>query len=471
MAFKFLSQLAQALQKNKTTAEPADSPAPISRGSTPVFGVGALIDQRYRLDAEIGRGGMGIVYRAYDIQNQREVAIKVISFNELNTLSRQQFSREAQITARLNHPHIIAVYETGTVETGASEPSPFIVMELVRGESLDDMRGFTYPRIIDLGEQICAALAYAHNQGFVHRDLKPGNVLIEKRGFQVFAKLADFGLARPLGAENLPSESNMAGSILYLAPEVIAGQLADTRSDLYALGAMLYLMITGRVPFSAFDEKSILAQHLEEAVAPPSQSRPDVPPALEAIVLRLLAKNPADRFASAQEVCEALGQVQLTQGTAAAHGNLPPLATDLSGCETEIARGIELLTQSQLVTVLDFDAGFAPAIGAQLTGQFADGVWLVELEMLHDPALVLPTVAAILGVRENPQRALTVLLIESLREKNLLLILNHCDHLRGACAQLIQTVIGACPDARILASSRQPFNLPEEKHFRAPASL
>src|ERR1044071_755825 len=198
-------------------------------GSTTRFASGTLVNDRYRLEAEIGRGGMGIVYRAHDIPKDREVAIKVINPDTSNALTRQQFLRETEICAQFQHPHIVTVYETGTLDT--EEPLPFIVMELVQGIRLDELPRLTSARILAIAKQICEALDYAHKQGFVYRDLKPGNMLVEKRGFQYFVKLMDFGLARPRGMAYLPTESSLAGSFFYLAPELIAGQPADIASD------------------------------------------------------------------------------------------------------------------------------------------------------------------------------------------------------------------------------------------------
>ena len=410
---------------------------------------------------------MGIVFRAHDISNNRYVALKVINPAMANSLTRQQFLHEAEIASRFNHPHIVAVYETGTVETSEQEQLPFIVMELVEGTSLEEMHGLTYARIIDSSKQICDALDYAHNQGFVYRDLKPGNVLIEKRGFRYFVKLTDFGLARPRGMAYLGNESSLAGSFFYLAPELIAGQPADVASDLYALGATLYEMITGRVPFSDFDEKTVLSQHLEESVMPPSYSRGDVPPALEAIVLRLLAKDPGNRFASAKEVRQALEQVTVARRGSGNRGNLPLWGSmEPVGHENEIAQIIQLLESNQLVTLLGEGERLSLEVGVKLADQFLDGVWLVELEGLTEPTQVLEMVASVLGVRREADRALSVSLMEHVREQNLLLLLDHCDSFLGACAQLIQTLLTSCPDVWILSSSGQPLNVPNEKCYR-----
>ncbi len=437
----FLSRLSQAFQKNKTDSKAA-------------FGIGTLVNQRYRLDAEIGRGGMGIIYRAHDIPQARDVAIKMINADTANALSLGQFSREAQISLQLHHPHITAVYETCM-----DEPSPFIVMELLHGSSLADESQFTYARIIDIAKQICDALEYIHGRGFVYRDLKPANVILEKHGFQTFVKLLDFGLARPRGEDYLPNESSLAGTVFYLAPELINGKPADISSDLYALGALLYEIVTGRVPFSNINEQNILAQHLEEKVSPPGQSRSDVPPELESIILRLLEKDPKDRFASAKDVQDELAKIKLPSASSS-RGNLPKVE---NVSQEDVARIIQLIESNKLVTLLNDDEALAVAVGSQLTDQFTDGIWLVQLDSVQEPALVLPTVSSVLGVNGNPNRPPAILLIEFLREKNFLLILGHCGHLVGACVQLATTILSACPEVWILAVSQRPLNIPEEQ--------
>lgn len=441
------ARISNALKKNQDGQ-------PLRAELEPTVGLGAMIGQRYRLDAEIGRGGMGIVYRAHDVQTDRDVALKIINPETANALTLQQFSREAVIVGKLDHPQIAAVYDAG-----AQESLPFIVMELVQGTSLEDLHGFTCARIIDIGIQLCEVLEYIHTQGFVYRDLKPGNVILEKRGFRYLVKLIDFGLARPHGEAYLPNESSLAGTVFYLAPELIKGQPADIGSDLYAFGALLYELITDRVPFFNIDENNIRTQHLEEQPAPPSHSRDDVPPVLEAIVLRLLAKQPKDRFASAFEVCQALKQIPIASGSAK-RGNLPK--TDCAVSEKDLEKVIELLYSNQLVTLLDKDDTLALAVGTKLADQFSDGAWIVDLETLKDPMMVLQAVAAVLGVSVDSQRAPTVLLIENLREKNLLLLLRHFSHVRAACSQLAETILRTCPDVSILAVGDMPLTMTGE---------
>ena len=434
------------LKKEKTSEIPVQ----------PKFAVGAVVNQRYRLEAEIGRGGMGIIYRAHDLTENREVAFKVINPETANALSLGQFSHEAEILSKLNHPHIVTIYHTGFVN---DDPSlPYLVMELLQGKPLSDIGALTFPRIISIAEQNCETLAYIHERGFVYRDIKPNNILLEKRGFDYFIKLIDFGLARPRGEAYLPNESSLAGTVFYLAPELIAGQPADIASDLYALGILLYEMIVGRVPFSDIDEATIQLQHQQQKAPPPSQSRPDVPPELDALVLQLLEKNPQDRPESASEVLKILNAIHFEKTF---QGNLPSNIPD----NAETHPIAQLIAKHSLITLADNDLPFALSAASQLADQFSDGVWLIELEKIKEPTGVLSAVYSTLGIKENPNRPPVVTLIEFLREKNLLLLLTHCGHVLGACAQLTFAITNSCPDVRILAISDKPLNQPNEKIY------
>jgi len=202
---------------------------------------------------------------------------------------------------------------------------------------------------------------------------------------------------------------------------------------------------------------------LEEKVTPPGQSRSDVPPALESIILRLLEKNPKDRFASAHEVRSALERIEL-RSESELHGNLPQ--ADFMERGSEVGQVIQLLEESQLVTLMNDDESLAYAVGRQLSDQFTDGVWVVHFESVDEPAMVLKTVASTLGACQVSERPLAVCLIEFLREKELLLILNRCGHISGACSQLTETILRGCPDVRILASSDKPLSAVNEKYYQ-----
>jgi ABC-type transport system substrate-binding protein/predicted Ser/Thr protein kinase len=259
--------------------------------------VGTRLNARYRIDAELGRGGMGIVYRAYDDLLGRDVAVKVLNESGLGTQGRARLLREAQAAAKLNHPNIVSIHDVGE-----ADGKLFIVMEFVEGDSLYNRRPTDLGEILAVTRQVCAALEHAHMHGIIHRDLKLENVVITQ---DQVVKLMDFGLAHTGDLPRLTLEGALIGTLSYLAPELILGQPASAQSDLYALGVMLYEMTTGRPPFTG-DNLTVLSQHLYATVVPPSSHNPQIPPALESLILRLLSRRPEERLASAAEVRLAL---------------------------------------------------------------------------------------------------------------------------------------------------------------------
>lgn len=267
-----------------------------------------LLASRYRLATELGRGGMGIVYRAHDTVLERDVAVKVLSGSELGTAGRARLLREAQLAASLDHPNIVGIYDAGEAD-GTS----YIVMQLVTGHSLHEQPPRDVAQIVTIARQICAALEHAHARGIVHRDLKPENILLTADGT---AKLMDFGLARS-AASRLSSEGALIGTVFYLAPEQALGETVDGRADLYALGVLLYELLTGRLPFTGDDPLAIVAQHLHAPVVPPSTYNPAVPGALDTLVVQLMSKRPADRPASATVTGRALEELLLAPAVAA----------------------------------------------------------------------------------------------------------------------------------------------------------
>ena len=266
--------------------------------SSASFSLGDVLRGRYRLDSQIGRGGMGVVYRATDLELHRRVAVKVISENSSGD-ARERLIREARAAAALNHPHIISVYDVGE-----ANGLPFFVMELVEGPSLSKTPPTELSRIVELGLQICAALEHAHTNNIVHRDLKPDNVLVSTTGQSV--KLADLGLALPGHGARISRAGLVLGTPSYMAPEQALGHEVDARTDLYALGVLLYELTTGRVPFKGDDPLAVVSQHVHAPAVPPRVLRSDVPRALEILILRLLEKNPDARFQTATEVAAAL---------------------------------------------------------------------------------------------------------------------------------------------------------------------
>jgi len=230
--------------------------------------IGTLIEDRYLIESELGRGGMGIVYRAEDTLLERPVAVKVVSASGLGTEGRNRLLQEARAAARLNHPNIVAVHDVGVASVPDQvEPTSYIVMELVEGQTLRDFQPQDMAQIIQVAIAMCDALEAAHQQGIIHRDLKPENVVVTPTDT---VKLMDFGLARVYGKERLTEEGTFMGTLSYLAPEVILGQEADARSDLYAFGVLLYEISAGKPPFEAENLTAVISQHLHAPIVPPS---------------------------------------------------------------------------------------------------------------------------------------------------------------------------------------------------------
>src|SRR3954454_6110724 len=254
---------------------------------------------RYELGEEIGHGGMADVYLAHDRLLDRRVAVKVLlpEFAS-DAISVERFRREAQAAAGLNHPHIVAVYDWGE-----EDDTSFIVMEYVPGQTLRELMQ-TYGRLsamdaARIAAEIADALSFAHAHGVVHRDVKPGNVLITPQG-QV--KVTDFGIARAETSEPLTKTGAVLGTATYFSPEQAQGFALDGRSDVYALGVVLYEMVTGVAPFIAASPVSVAYKHVREEPVPPSSVVRDLPPAIDRIVLTAMAKDVNARYQSAQDL-------------------------------------------------------------------------------------------------------------------------------------------------------------------------
>jgi tRNA A-37 threonylcarbamoyl transferase component Bud32 len=279
------------------------------------WGTGGVVgDGRYRLTRKLGRGGMAEVFAAEDVRLGREVAVKLLRPDLAeDPVSKARFSREAQSVAGLNHHAVVAVYDTGE-DTGPAGTVPYIVMELVEGRTIRELLvgGGPPPTVDDalvIVSGVLEALAYSHAHGIVHRDIKPANVIITDTGA---VKVMDFGIARALhGASTTMTQTGMVmGTPQYLSPEQALGKAVDTRSDLYATGCLLYELLALRPPFVGETPLSVVYQHVQDEPRPPSTVDPRVPPELDGLVLHALAKQPDDRFQTAEEM---LGVVRYAQ--------------------------------------------------------------------------------------------------------------------------------------------------------------
>jgi hypothetical protein len=265
---------------------------------------GKILGARYRLGAMIGRGGMSTVYRAEDLRLERTVAIKVMSaaLAEQDPVSIARFEREARAAASLSDPGIATVYDTGV-----EGDSRYIVMELAPGRSLQTIIQEEAPlppaRAAEIAAKVAGVLSVAHSAGIVHRDIKPGNVMVASNGS---VKVLDFGIARASGGATLTQVHSVVGTVAFMSPEQAMGEPTDSRSDIYSLGCVLYAMLTGQPPFMAEMTAAVLHQHASVPPRPLRELAPNVPVALDALVMEMLAKDPSGRPQTAAEVRDRL---------------------------------------------------------------------------------------------------------------------------------------------------------------------
>jgi eukaryotic-like serine/threonine-protein kinase len=310
---------------------------------------------RYELGRMIGRGGMAEVYAAHDALLDREVAVKVLRerFRDDEAFT-ARFHDEARHVARLAHPNLVVVFDTGT-----QDAAPFIVMERIRGRTLQqamDAGGLTEDRALQVAADVCGALGYAHEHGIVHRDVKPGNVMLAEDGS---VKVTDFGIARAMSDETVTVTAAVLGTAAYLSPEQAQGRRVDARSDLYSLGVVTYELLTGKVPFTAETAVAVALQHVRAAPTPVRELAPTVSRHAETIVMRLLEKDPDRRYQHADEVRLDLERARRGEPP------LPLRTVQARRAAAPVAAGAD--AGDRTTTIL-------PAVAGGVAGQVAGGV-------------------------------------------------------------------------------------------------
>ncbi len=425
------------------------------------------LGSRYRVERALGRGGSATVYLAEDTRHHRNVAIKVLHPEVAAALGRERFLREIEVVARLAHPHIVPLHDSG-----AAGDLLYYVMPYVDGETLRDRlrrEGSLAPdEAVRITREIALGLEYAHRRGLVHRDVKPENVLLADG----MALLTDFGIATQSDRSlQFTTAGFTVGTPTYMAPEQILGRDVDARTDLYALACVLYEMLATEPPFHG-EAESVLRQHV--AAPPPrvTANRPALPNALADALGAALAKAPADRPSTLTEFARAISDAiapRAPVAPAAAPAALPRPRTRFVGRERDLASLPDLLAEERLVTITGIGGTgktrVAVEVAARVAGRFEGGVHFVDLAPLSDPARVVAATAAALGVSAPEERDLRAALLAHVAGRTLLLLVDNCEHLRDATAELVDDLLAAGPGVRVLATSREGLGVGGERLY------
>ncbi|ANS32140.1 transcriptional regulator, LuxR family (plasmid) [Rhodococcus opacus] len=476
---------------------------------------------------EIGRGGFGVVFRCLQPSLARTVAVKVLT-SGLDDENIERFLREQRAMGRLSgHPNIVTIFQVGATPSG----SPFIVMQYQPKDSLDGRirrdGPLAWVEALGLGVKLAGALETAHRLDVLHRDVKPANILFTDYGDP---QLTDFGIARMPGAFET-SEGTVTGSPAFTAPEVLAGQSPSPASDVYSLGVTLFCALTGHAPFERRQGERVVAQFLRITTQPiPDLRGRDLPDDVCHAIESAMARTPGDRPTTAADFGDQLRSIQSrhnlrvddmavkpntgdaehqndepnrdksagtstvlsptpsapapkaakppqtnvppSAGRRGKAGNLPLELTSFVGRRHKLAETKKQLSTSRLVTLTGIGGvgktRLALRVATDSRRAFKDGVWLVELGELQDAMLVASTVSSAFGLRNHSAVPSQAKLIEYLLEKQLLLVLDNCEHLVLAVAALAEKLLRTCPGLRILATSREPLGLGGEAAIRVP---
>ncbi|WP_027499718.1 protein kinase domain-containing protein [Rhodococcus sp. UNC363MFTsu5.1] len=446
---------------------------------------------------EIGRGGFGVVYRCTQTSLDRTVAVKVLT-NDFSEENRERFLREQRAMGRLTgHPNIVNVLQVGVTDSG----QPFIVMPYHSQGSLDTRIRQHGPlpveEVLRLGVKLAGALEAAHGQGIVHRDVKPANILLTDYGEPA---LTDFGIAHISGGFETAT-GLVTGSPAFTAPEVLGGAASSPASDIYGLGATLFCALTGHAAFERHSGEQLVAQFIRittESI--PNLRDQGLSDDVATVIERAMSGRPEDRQPSAAALGEHLRKIQHDSGRPAddmaldaratpepepvshgqfqpdsshhEQGNLPLELSSFVGRRNEIAEARNLLASSRLLTLVGIGGvgktRLALRLATSIQREFTDGVWLVELDEVRTSSRLIDVVAATLGLRDRTDRSLRETLLDFVSSRKLLLVLDNCEQVVDAVADLATTLLKHSPDLRIFATSREPLTVAGESTLRVP---
>ncbi len=424
----------------------------------------------YTIECELGRGGSGVVYRARDERLERAVALKVLPAEvALDPERLARAEREAKLLASLNHPNIATIFGIAEDTRG----SRVLLLEYVEGKTLAErLAAGTMPvrEALDVGAQIADALSAAHEGGVIHRDLKPGNVMIGPHGR---VKVLDFGLARRSGRPAEDAGALIAGTWAYVSPERLAG-VEDQRADVFAFGAVLFECLAGARAFPGRAADEILAAVIG---LEPDWGRlpPDLPEAIRALLVSCLAKDPERRLARIESACgvldeelRALGGGSHAAPSPALVPGLPPTPTSFVGRAAELAEGRRLLDETRLVTLIGAGGCGKTRLAIELAravhARF-ESVRFVDLTAVAGDMRVADATAQVLAPRDEAGRSAIDRIVTTLGEARVLLVLDNCEHVRAGVAALVRDLMARAPGLVVLATSREALGVEGERRW------
>ena len=428
---------------------------------------------RYRIERELGAGGMATVYLAADLRHSRQVAVKVLRPEIAAQLGHERFLREITTTANLRHPNILPLFDSGEFDGHV-----FYVMPFVEGESLRDRmtRDGALPvaDVLRIADDVADALSYAHSRGIIHRDIKPENILLEND----HAVVADFGIAHAAstaGDDKLTMVGMSLGTPHYMSPEQGSGDTVDARSDLYALACVTYEMLAGRPPFTAPTPMAVIVRHAIDPVPSITIARTDLAPQLVAAIERALAKSPNDRHATMQEWRDAIkvGRTERSDAGAAAFHKLPPApATPLLGREGTLATATERLHAGARVLSITGYGGtgktrFSIELFRRLESEYPGGAAFVSLASVTAASEVMPTIGTALDIAEAHGRSALDAVCTVIGDRRVLLVLDNLEQVLDAAGD-IASLVSRCPALQVIATSRAPLKIGAESEFVLP---
>jgi predicted ATPase/tRNA A-37 threonylcarbamoyl transferase component Bud32 len=429
---------------------------------------------RYIIERELARGGVAAVYLATDKRHKRRVALKVLDSSIAGAVGAERFLREIEIAARLTHPHIVPLFDSGATRASGEDEAEvlYFVMPFIAGESLrarmERGEAFQLSEVVRIVREVSSALDYAHRQGVVHRDIKPENVLLSEG----HAVVADFGIARAVVEAATSSTITQVGMVVgtpaYMSPEqALGGSTIDARTDQYSLACVVYEMLSGRAPFSGASAMALLAQHVT-APPPPLRCAVPVPDAVERAIHRALAKEPADRFPTVVAFADALAAEAIEPAVAAVRmpagapaqraARVPVPLTPLLGRQHEVRTVLALLQRAAVrLLTLSGPGGvgktrLALEVAAHASPLFPDGVYFVSLTEARDADALNARIAQVVGLRGGAAGS-TDALRDQLRDRRALLVLDNFEQLVDAAPE-ISGLLADCPDVKALVTSQ-----------------